>query len=98
MGGLSKARPPVHEVEQSRAGKAYRGLLGRLLRRPGLTFAGLLGAMLLIFAAYGKYNHGLEFFPSVEPESAQVWVRARGDMSIYEKDALLQKVEQRLLG
>lgn len=98
MGGLSKARPPVHEVQQSGAGKAYRNLLGRLLRRPGLTFAGMLSAMLLIFVAYGKYNHGLEFFPSVEPESAQVWVRARGDMSIYEKDALLQKVEQRLLG
>ena len=58
----------------------------------------MLGAMVLIFFAYGKYNHGLEFFPAVEPESAQVWVRARGDMSIYEKDALLQKVEQRLLG
>src|SRR5690606_17498445 len=98
MGGLSKAQPPAHEVAQSRAGKAYRGLLARLLRRPGLTFAGMLGAMVVIFFAYGKYNHGLEFFPSVEPESAQVWVRARGDMSIYEKDALLQKVEQRLLG
>ncbi|KUM54684.1 efflux RND transporter permease subunit [Rheinheimera sp. EpRS3] len=98
MGGLSKAQPPAHEVAQSRAGKAYRGLLSRLLRRPGLTFAGMLGAMVLIFFAYGKYNHGLEFFPSVEPESAQVWVRARGDMSIYEKDILLQKVEQRLLG
>lgn len=98
MGGLSKTQPPVHEVEQSRAGKAYRRLLSRLLRRPGLTFGGMLVAMGLIFFAYGKYNHGMEFFPSVEPESAQVWVRARGDMSIYEKDILLQKVEQRLLG
>ncbi|QBL08802.1 efflux RND transporter permease subunit [Rheinheimera sp. D18] len=98
MGGLSKAQPPQHQVEQSRAGKAYRGLLSRLLRRPGLTFTGLLVAMALIFVAYGKYNYGVEFFPSVEPESAQVWVRARGDMSIYEKDALLKKVEQRLLG
>ncbi|WP_240223464.1 efflux RND transporter permease subunit [Rheinheimera hassiensis] len=98
MGGLSKAQPPAHEVAQSRPGRAYRGLLARLLRHPGLTFAGMLGTMVVIFFAYGKYNHGLEFFPSVEPESAQVWVRARGDMSIYEKDILLQKVEQRLLG
>jgi multidrug efflux pump len=98
MGGISRARPAVQQSEPSRAGKAYRSVLARLLRRPGLTFAGMLGAMLLIFVAYGKYNHGLEFFPSVEPESAQVWVRARGDMSIHEKDALLQQVEQRLLG
>ena len=98
MGSLSKAATAPQDTQQSRAGKAYRHLLGRLLQRPGFTFAGMLCAMVLIFVAYGKYNHGLEFFPSVEPESAQVWVRARGDMSIYEKDALLQKVEQRLLG
>ncbi|MDX1391646.1 MAG: efflux RND transporter permease subunit, partial [Rheinheimera sp.] len=98
MGGLSQTKAKPQSTEQSQGGKVYRNLLSRLLRRPGLTFAGMLGAMLLIFVAYAKYNHGMEFFPSVEPESAQVWVRARGDMSIYEKDALLQKVEQRLLG
>lgn len=98
MGSLSKAKTTPQDTQQSRAGKAYRGLLGRLLHRPGFTFIGMLGAMVLIFLAYGKYNHGVEFFPSVEPESAQVWVRARGDMSIYEKDALLKQVEQRLLG
>ncbi|MCD1597803.1 efflux RND transporter permease subunit [Rheinheimera aquimaris] len=98
MGSLSKAKTTPQDTQQSRAGKAYRGLLDRLLRRPGFTFIGMLGAMVLIFLAYGKYNHGVEFFPSVEPESAQVWVRARGDMSIYEKDALLKQVEQRLLG
>ncbi|WP_213999265.1 efflux RND transporter permease subunit [Arsukibacterium sp.] len=98
MGGISRARPAAHKIEASRAGLAYRHLLGRLLRHPGLTLAGLLGGMALIFVAYGKYNHGLEFFPDVEPESAQVWVRARGDMSIYEKDTLLKTVEQRLLG
>ncbi|MDX1677409.1 efflux RND transporter permease subunit [Arsukibacterium sp.] len=98
MGGISRARPAPHSMKASRAGLAYRQVLSRLLRHPGLTLAGMLGAMALIFVAYGKYNHGLEFFPDVEPESAQVWVRARGDMSIYEKDALLRQVEQRLLG
>lgn len=98
MGGISRARPAPHSMKASRAGLAYRQVLSRLLRHPGLTLAGMLGAMVLIFVAYGKYNHGLEFFPDVEPESAQVWVRARGDMSIYEKDALLRQVEQRLLG
>ncbi|CAM3919529.1 efflux RND transporter permease subunit [Rheinheimera salexigens] len=98
MGGISRAKPTTHKVEASSSGKAYRKLLSKLLRHPGFTLAGLLAAMALIFVAYGKYNYGMEFFPKVEPESAQVWVRARGDMSIYEKDALLQQVEQRLLG
>ena len=52
----------------------------------------------LIFVAYASFNHGMEFFSEVEPESAQVLVRARGDLSIHERDALLQQVEQRLLG
>ncbi|KKO44869.1 acriflavin resistance protein [Arsukibacterium ikkense] len=98
MGGISRAQTAPHQVAVSRAGKAYRRVLSKLLHKPGLTFAGMLAAMALIFAGYSKFNHGLEFFPAVEPESAQVWLRARGDMSIYEKDALLQKVEQRLLG
>ncbi|KKO50305.1 acriflavin resistance protein [Arsukibacterium sp. MJ3] len=98
MGGISRAKPAPHQIEASRPGKAYRNLLSRLLRHPVLTLAGMLGAMALIFVAYSQFNHGMEFFPDVEPESAQVWVRARGDMSIYEKDALLKQVEQRLLG
>jgi multidrug efflux pump len=40
----------------------------------------------------------VEFFPETEPESAQIWLRARGDLSVQEKDALLQQVEKRLLG
>jgi multidrug efflux pump len=40
----------------------------------------------------------VEFFPEVEPENAQIWLRARGDLSVQEKDALLQQVERRLLG
>jgi multidrug efflux pump len=98
MGSISRTQSLAHEVKSSAGGKAYGKTLGHLLNRPVLTFIGTIGAIIVIYIAYWKYNHGLEFFPSVEPESAQVWVRARGDMSIYEKDALLQKVEKRLLG
>merc|ERR1711964_12221 len=34
--------------------------------------------------------------PSVEPESAQVQVRARGDLSVWERDAIVREVESRL--
>jgi multidrug efflux pump len=47
---------------------------------------------------YGTYGRGVEFFPDVEPEFAQVQLHARGDLSIHEKDALLRSVEQRILG
>ena len=102
MGSLGKAqqRPGCTQKPAAKPNRftlAYRQLLHRLLRHPGLTLAGALGGVVLVYFAYGKFNHGLEFFPSVEPESAQVWVRARGDLSVYEKDAILRQVEQRLL-
>lgn len=99
MGSVGKARPTSANAttSPSRFTLSYRHLLHRSLRHPGLTLAGALGGVVLVYFAYGKFNHGLEFFPSVEPESAQVWVRARGDLSVYEKDAVLQQVEQRLL-
>lgn len=96
LGSVTQSKPAAHQMTSSRAGRWYRKTLEKILVRPGLTFAGVMGGMVLIFVAYAKFNHGVEFFPSVEPESAQVWVRARGDLSIYERDTLLQKVENRL--
>ncbi|MFN3985989.1 MAG: efflux RND transporter permease subunit [Rhodocyclaceae bacterium] len=78
--------------------RGYRRLLAAMLRRPGLSLLGMLALIALIYVAYGRFNHGLEFFPDVEPDSAQIQVRARGDLSIHERDAILREVEARLLG
>ncbi len=98
LGSLKRTEPVAERIRVSRTGQAYGRLLSRLLRRPGTTFGSMLLSILLIFVIYASFNHGMEFFPSVEPESAQVLVRARGDLSIHERDTLLQQVEQRLQG
>lgn len=75
----------------------YLRILERLLDRPGLT---LLAAVLFLigsYVAYGFLGRGVEFFPDIEPDFVQVQVQARGDLSIYEKDALVKRVEQELL-
>ncbi len=78
--------------------RLYRSVLACLLRHPGVTLLGMLALIGLIYLAYARFNHGVEFFPKVEPDSAQIQVRARGDLSIHEKDAILREVESRLLG
>ncbi|MFG0805172.1 efflux RND transporter permease subunit [Pseudomonas fluvialis] len=98
LGALSGGQAAPQALHASRAGQAYRRVLASLLRRPGLTLLGMLGLIALIYVGYGRYNHGVEFFPDVEPESAQIWLRARGDLSVQEKDALLRQVESRVLG
>ncbi|KZZ60106.1 efflux RND transporter permease subunit [Oleiphilus sp. HI0123] len=77
--------------------RAYVSSLSALLKRPGLTFIGALGVIVFSYVAYGAFGKGVEFFPDVEPDSAQVLIHARGDLSIHEKDALLKQVERRFL-
>jgi multidrug efflux pump len=67
------------------------------LRYPGMTLA--LAAFLLVAVqvAYGKYGHGVEFFPNVEPDYGQVIVHARGNLSLAEKDDAMRAVEKQVL-
>jgi len=60
----------------------------------------LLASILLffgVFALNGQFGKGVEFFPYVEPEVAILDVRARGDLSLDEKDLLVRKVENIVL-
>ena len=50
-----------------------------------------------VFSYFGENSKGVEFFVETEPEQAIVYVRARGNLSLAEKDRLVRSVEQRLL-
>jgi multidrug efflux pump len=76
----------------------YLGVLERALRRPWWSIAGVTTALITIYITYGAVGHGVEFFPDVEPEFATVHVRARGNFSVAEKDAMIRQVEERVLG
>ncbi|GAB2577157.1 efflux RND transporter permease subunit [Nitrincola alkalisediminis] len=77
--------------------RLYRCILGRLLKAPFLTLLGMMLVITLIFITYSRFNHGVEFFPDIEPDSLQLQIRARGDLSVYEKDILVKQVEDRLI-
>jgi multidrug efflux pump len=98
LGSLSGGKRVQQAQETGRLGKAYRAALARMLSSPGFTLFGVLAVVAVIYGAYAKFNHGVEFFPSVEPDSAQVQVRARGDLSVWERDEIVREVEQRLQG
>lgn len=74
----------------------YIKILKPLLNHPVKSLIGAILITVGIYALYAKFNHGVEFFPSVEPDYAQVHIRARGDLSIYEKDALVRQIENEL--
>jgi multidrug efflux pump len=64
---------------------------------PVLTILAVLAVVATTFVVYGKNNNGVEFFADIEAEQAIVYVRARGNLSIEEKDALVADVEQAVL-
>jgi len=98
LGSLSGGKRARQSQETGRMGLAYRSVLARLLSSPALTLFGVLAVVAVIYGGYAKFNYGVEFFPSVEPDSAQVQVRARGDLSVWERDEIVRDVEQRLEG
>ena len=74
----------------------YARLLSTALMRPWTTMVIGMLMMVAIGVGYARYGNGVSFFPSVEPDFAQVQVRARDNLSIFEKDALIRAVEDRL--
>lgn len=89
-------RPPAVKPDIAETGQlweftgwtgGYVRLLDGLLNHPVKVLLALFGAIVATYVAYGSFGKGVEFFPDVEPEFLQVQVQARGDFSVFEKDA-----------
>ena len=75
----------------------YIGLLRLALKYPGTVMLLALTLLGTVYAVYAFFGRGVEFFPEVEPENAVLHVRARGDLSVEERDALVREVGTRIL-
>lgn len=75
----------------------YLVALRGALRHPYAVILGGIGILVGTFMAFTAFNAGVEFFPDVEPEVAQVQIHARGNMSVNERDDLVKAVEREIL-
>jgi len=75
----------------------YTRLLDRALRHPVKILLVAVALLIGVQVTYANFGKGIEFFPDVEPEVAILQVRARGNLSVFEKDALLAEVGNRIL-
>ena len=112
LGGVVGRRAPDSDYQVESLSAAESGDLDRITGASRLyleimriavshpVIVVLLAAVLLggVYAAYGQFGKGVEFFPDVEPENAVLHVHARGDLSVDERDQLVREVEQRILG
>jgi multidrug efflux pump len=93
----------MHEAEngdirnlQGFTGKYVR-VLATAIQNPWKILLAAIVVAFVSFTAYGLSGLGTEFFPNVDVKGINVKVRSAGDMSIYEKDQVVRKVENRLL-
>ncbi|MBL4917536.1 efflux RND transporter permease subunit [Szabonella alba] len=64
---------------------------------PLVSIAAVIGFVIATFLYFTEHSRGVEFFVESETEQAIVYVRARGNLSLPEKDELLRQVEEVIL-
>ncbi|PKP74846.1 MAG: acriflavine resistance protein B [Alphaproteobacteria bacterium HGW-Alphaproteobacteria-6] len=95
---IRRAPGPVADgTRRSAFGRFTRLIAGNPVM-PLVTIALVAGLVAASFAAYARFSRGVEFFVESETEQAIVYVRARGNLSLAEKDALVRAAEDIVLG
>ena len=94
--GAAKIERPARNIEAG----YRRSLFGRVIHfiagnpiMPIVSIAGIIFLVMSVFTYFGANNNGVEFFVENEPEQAIVYVQARGNLSIAEKDILVAQAE-----
>ncbi|MBR9862783.1 MAG: efflux RND transporter permease subunit [Rhodobacteraceae bacterium] len=64
---------------------------------PLVTIGATIFFVISVFGYFGTHSKGVEFFVETEPERAIAYVRARGNLSLEEKDSLVRQVEAEIM-
>ena len=91
-----KPAPVERPYRRGWFGRAIETLTGNPVT-PFVALALAGAAIYGVFTVYGEKNRGVEFFVDTEPERAIIYVRARGNYSLDQKDRLVGMVEDRVL-
>jgi multidrug efflux pump len=74
----------------------YARLLRLALKNSNKVLVGAFAVLIGVQALYWNFGRGIEFMPESEPERGAVYVHARGNLSVEDKDRLTRIVEQRI--
>lgn len=94
--GAIIAKPFTHPPQHKDG--AYMWVVGKAIRHPFIVLSLAVATLVAVPYTYSKVGNGVEFFPNVEPDYGLLYVKARGNLSIMEKDALVRQAEARILG
>ena len=98
--GAARIERPAKRIRAGYRRSAFGHLIAFLTGNPVMpliTVGAVIFLVVSTFGYFGKHNNGVEFFVESEPEQAIVYVRARGNLSLTEKDRLVRQVEDIVL-
>ena len=75
----------------------YLRLLDKCIRHPLISVSTALGILFGVIVLYDRFGNGVEFFTPIEPIQANIFIKARGNLSVDEIDAATRKVEDIVL-
>ena len=89
---FERRKPPSDKRKRTPFGMLIKFITGNPVM-PIVTVVAVVLMVVQVFTYFGEHNRGTEFFVDSEPEQAIVYVRARGNLSIEQKDALVGAAE-----
>lgn len=91
----------VKHAERDRSKRTAFGLfIQGIVGTPYMPIVAISATAIFIGVTFNTFianSKGVEFFVETEPENGIVYVRARGNLSLEEKDGLVRQVEQKVL-
>ena len=96
---MNAARPGAGS-ERSSPVRQRRGLFGAAMLliagnpiMPVVTIGAVIFGVVTTYSVFQANNLGVEYFVDSEPEQVTAYVRARGNLSVTEKDVMVRQVE-----
>ncbi len=95
LGAMFGKKPPAEaEIKDG----PYMWTVNKAVHHPFIVLFLAVSLLVGVQYSYVKLGSGVEFFPNVEPDYGLLYVKARGNLSLDEKDAKVREAEQKLLG
>lgn len=76
--------------------KKYERTIRFALVHKKLVIAGITVFLIAVFMIYGKFNNGIEFFPSVEPQQAYIYMNMPVGTNLDKSNEIAKKIEEKL--
>ncbi|MDA8634919.1 efflux RND transporter permease subunit [Rhodobacteraceae bacterium] len=94
--GAAKIHRAAKKVRSGYRRTSFGFLVKLMVANPIMPLVMIFGVFFFAFSVFeyfGENNRGVEFFVESEPEQAIVYVKARGNLSLPEKDRILKEAE-----